>query len=79
MFKHCDWLIPNLNIPTNGGSTGSTSELEQEEGEIFGKNNGRIRYAKSTTGEEECSIRFKGGIQEDAYTADIIFPCKDDN
>jgi len=37
MFRHCDWLIPNLNIPTNGGSTGSASELEQEEGEILGK------------------------------------------
>jgi hypothetical protein len=37
MFRHCDWLIPNLNIPTNGVSTGSTSELEEEEDEILGK------------------------------------------
>jgi len=56
MFRHCNWLIPNLNIPTNGGSTCSTSELEQEEGEILGKNNRRIRIrlAKSTTEKEEC-------------------------
>jgi len=56
MFRHCDWLIPNLNIPANGGSTGSISELEQEEGKILGKNSRRIRIrlVGSTTGKEEC-------------------------
>jgi hypothetical protein len=56
MFRYCNWLIPNLSILTNGGSTDSTSELEQEEGEILGKNNMkiRIRLAKCSTGKEEC-------------------------
>jgi hypothetical protein len=56
MFRHGDWLIPNLNIPTNGVFTRSISELEEEEDEILGKNNRRIRIRldKSTTGKEEC-------------------------
>jgi hypothetical protein len=56
MCRHCDCLIPNLNILTNRGSTDSTSEVEQEEGEILGKKNTkiRIRLAKCSTGKGEC-------------------------